>query len=131
MADGGLNDAISILRNYTQLSLAEANKARNIEDDVITHLSGLRNDLNQKIKEIKSLSGDFKNAVERERDNTKRVVDQLRDALNLVEQNPAAASGKNDPFIVRLAVERQVEKQIEEENYLHRVGHTFMHMIDA
>ena len=50
------------------------------------------------------------------------MADQLREALALVETNPAAASGKNDPFIIRLAVERQVEKQIDEENYLHRVG---------
>ena len=121
MSEGGLNDAIGILRNFTQVSIVEANKARNIEDDVITQLNSLRNDLNQKIKEIKSLSGDFKNNIEREKDNTKRVVDQLREALNLADSNPGAASGKNDPFIVRLSVERQVQKQIDEENYLHRV----------
>lgn len=121
MSDGGLHDAIGILRGFTAVSVAESNKARTIQEDVIGQLTSLRNDLNQKIKEIKSLSGDFKNSVEKERDTTKRAVEQLRDALALSETNPAAASGKGDPFIVRLVVERQVEKQIDEENYLHRV----------
>lgn len=122
LSEGGLNDAVGILRGYTAISVSESNKARAIQEDVIAQLTGLRTDLNQKIKEIKSLSGDFKNSVERERDNTKRAVEQLKEALTLSETNPAAASGKGDPFIVRLVVERQVEKQIDEENYLHRVS---------
>lgn len=121
LSQGGLNDAISTLKGFHKISLAEANKSKDIEDDVITQLNGLRSDLNQKIKEIKSLSGDFKNSVDKERDTTRKAVDHLKDALASAENDPAAAAGKNDPYIIRLAVDRQVEKQIEEENYLHRV----------
>lgn len=121
LTEGGLDDATRSLRAYHKLSVAEANKTKDIENDVITQLSGLRSDLSQKIKEIKSLSGDFKNSVDRERDNTRKAVSSLHDALAIAETDPSAANGKNDPFIVRLSVEKQVEKQIEEENYLHRV----------
>ena len=121
-ATGGLDDATHILRNFHKQSLTEANKARDIEIDVITQLSGLRNDLGQKIKEIKSLSGDFKNTVDREKDGTRKSVSALQDSLAMSERDPSSATGKNDPFIIRMSVHRQVEKQIEEENYLHRVS---------
>lgn len=81
----------------------------------------MRSDLQQKIKEIKGLSGDFKNNVEKEQEGTRRAVKSLTDALGMVDHDAAATSGKGDPFIIKLGVDRQVEKQIEEENYLHRV----------
>lgn len=121
LRQGGINDAIGMLRNFNRIALAEANRAKEIEEDVIGQLNLLRNDLNQKIREIKGLSGDFKNSVERERDNSRRMVESLNGALRAAENDPVGASGKGDPFILRLGVDRQVEKQIDEENYLHRV----------
>lgn len=122
LASGGIADANSILRDYHQQALAEANKAKEIENDVVMQLTGLRGDLQQKIKEIKSLSGDFKNNVDKELDTTRKVVNQLTESLGFVDSDAAASLGKGDPFIVKLGVDKQVEKQIEEENYLHRVS---------
>lgn len=119
---GGLGDALSILRDFHKQALAEASKARNVEDEIVMQLTGLRSDLQQKIKEIKNLSGDFKNSVDKEIDATKRMVRAYQDSLGLVDHDPAATSGKGDPFIIKLGVDRQVEKQLEEENYLHRVS---------
>ena len=113
---GGIGDAIHILRDYHKLSIADGNKAKSVEEDVIVQLTGLRSDLGQKIKEIKSLSGDFKNNVDKETENTRRAVRDLQDALESSNRDP-----KSDPYLVRLAVGRQLGKQIEEENYLHRV----------
>ncbi|GME35976.1 hypothetical protein GTA08_BOTSDO06697 [Neofusicoccum parvum] len=120
LTDGGINEANRILRDYHKQSVVEANKARDIEIDVIAQLSGLRADLGSKIKEIKSLSGDFKNSVEKEKENTRKAVAHLEDALAAVDVDPSAVVGKGDPFVVRLAVDRQIERQIDEENYLHR-----------
>jgi hypothetical protein len=120
--NGGLNDANRFLRDFHKQSIVEANKARDIEADVINQLSGLRADLAQKIKEIKSLSGDFKNNVEKEKENTRKCVTALEEALAVVDTDPSAIAGKGDPYVVRLGVERQVERQIDEENYLHRVS---------
>ncbi|KAK7701259.1 phosphatidylinositol 4,5-bisphosphate-binding protein [Botryosphaeria dothidea] len=120
LTDGGVNEANRILRDYHKQSVVEANKARDVESDVIAQLSGLRADLGSKIKEIKSLSGDFKNSVEKEKENTRKAVAHLEDALAAVDVDPSAVVGKGDPFVVRLAVDRQIERQIDEENYLHR-----------
>jgi hypothetical protein len=122
LIEGGLNDANRILRDFHKQAIVEANKARDVEADVINQLSGLRADLAQKIKEIKSLSGDFKNNVEKEKETTRKCVTALEEALALVDSDPTAVAGKGDPYVVRLSVERQVERQIDEENYLHRVG---------
>lgn len=121
IASGGLDDALQILRTYNKQAIAEANKAREIEEDVILALTGLRSDLGQKIKEIKNLAGDFKNSVEKEMDNTRRAVNLLQEALGQAELDPSLTVGKQDPYILKLAVDRQLERQIDEENYLHQV----------
>ncbi|KLU84549.1 PH domain-containing protein [Magnaporthiopsis poae ATCC 64411] len=120
LATGGLDEAHDILRNYNKQAIAEANKARDIEEDVILALTGLRSDLHQKIKEIKNLSGDFKNTVEKETEATRKAVKQLNEILGQADADPASTTGRQDPYLLRLAVDRQVERQIEEENYLHR-----------
>ncbi|RYO82964.1 hypothetical protein DL764_009524 [Monosporascus ibericus] len=117
---GGLDDALQILRNYHKTAILEANKAREIEEDVILALTGLRSDLSQKTKEIKSLSGDFKNAVEKEMDGTRRAVKALQEVLGQNEMDSSLTTGKQDPYLLRLAVDHQVERQLDEENYLHR-----------
>lgn len=126
LASGGLDDALQILRNYNKQAIAEANKAQEIEEDVILALTGLRSDLALKIKEIKSLSGDFKNSVDREMEATRRAVHQLQDVLGQSELDSSLITGKQDPYLLRLAVDRQLEKQLDEENYLHKVyTHSF------
>ncbi|TVY42340.1 Phosphatidylinositol 4,5-bisphosphate-binding protein [Lachnellula subtilissima] len=120
LQSGGIDDAVQVLRTYHKSSIAEANKSREIESDVILALIGLRNDLNQKIKEIKNLSGDFKNSVDKEMDSTRKAVNGLQDSLGQADVDPAQMTGKQDPYLLKLAVDRQVEKQIDEENYLHQ-----------
>ncbi|RDW73869.1 hypothetical protein BP5796_07311 [Coleophoma crateriformis] len=120
LTSGGIDDALQILRDYHKTCIAEANKASDIENDVILALSGLRTDLNQKIKEIKNLSGDFKNSVEKEMENTRRAVNNLSEGLGQSDFDASATTGKQDPYLLKLAVDRQIERQIDEENYLHQ-----------
>ena len=122
LASGGIDDALQVLRGYHRGAITEANKSKDIENDVILALIGLRSDLQQKIKEIKNLSGDFKNSVDKEMENTRRAVNSLHEGLGQSDVDPAATTGKQDPYLLRLVVDRQVEKQIDEENYLHQVG---------
>lgn len=122
LREGGIGEATHILRDHHKQALAEGNKARDIENDVIIQLSGLRSDLSQKCKEIKGLAGDFKNTVDKETEATRKAVRDLQEALGLVDTESSATVGRGDPFIVRLRVERQVGRQIDEENYLHRVS---------
>lgn len=133
---GGLGDALHILRHHHKTAILEASKAKEIEEDVVLALTGLRNDLNQKMKEIKSLSGDFKNSVEKEMDGTKRAVKSLQEILGQNEVDSSMTTGKQDPYLLRLAVDRQVERQLDEENYLHQVcninnnNNKFLHMMN-
>lgn len=122
IASGGLDDALQILRGHNKQAIMEANKAREIEEDVILALTGLRSDLHQKIKEIKNLSGDFKNSVDKEMEATRKAVNHLQDVLGQTELDTALTTGKQDPYLLRLNVDRQLEKQIDEENYLHQVS---------
>ncbi|KAF6834789.1 ph domain protein [Colletotrichum plurivorum] len=117
---GGIDDALQILRAYHKNAILESNKAKEIEEDVILALTGLRSDLHQKIKEIKNLSGDFKNSVDKEMDATRRAVKALQDTLGQSDLDPSLTTGKQDPYLLRLVVDRQVERQIDEENYLHQ-----------
>jgi hypothetical protein len=121
LAAGGLDDALQMLRSYNKQAIAEAHKAREVEEDVVLALTGLRSDLHQKIKEIKNLAGDFKNSVDKEMDGTRRAVNHLQEALGQTELDPSLTTGKQDPYLLRLAVDRQLERQIDEENYLHQV----------
>jgi hypothetical protein len=121
LTSGGIDDALKILRTYHKNAIVEANKSKEIEQDVILALTGLRSDLTQKIKEIKNLSGDFKNSVDKEMDNTQKAVNNLQDALGQSEVDSSQMTGKQDPYLLKLAVDRQVERQIDEENYLHQV----------
>jgi hypothetical protein len=121
LTSGGIDDALHMLRGYNKQAILEANKAREIEEDVILALTGLRSDLHQKIKEIKNLSSDFKNSVEKEMESTRRAVKQLQEVLGQAELDAALNTGKHDPYLLRLGVDRQLEKQIDEENYLHQV----------
>ncbi|KAH7015130.1 hypothetical protein EDB80DRAFT_566453 [Ilyonectria destructans] len=120
LTTAGIDDALQFLRTYNKNAIIEANKAKEIEEDVILALTGLRSDLQQKIKEIKNLSGDFKNSVEKEMENTRKTVRNLSDVLGKNELDESLTTGKQDPYILRLAVDRQVERQIDEENYLHQ-----------
>lgn len=121
LESGGLADANEIIRDFHRQGYLEANKAAEVESEVINQLVGLRADLQKKTKEIKGLHGDFKNSVDKEVENTRKTIRHLHEALGLVDTDPGATSGKSDPFILRLGVDKQVEKQLEEENYLHRV----------
>ncbi|KAF8866060.1 hypothetical protein BDZ45DRAFT_330757 [Acephala macrosclerotiorum] len=120
LESGGINDAVDVLRTFHKTSIAEAQKSRDIETDVIAALGGLRQDLQQKIKEIKNLSGDFKNSVDKEMESTRRAVNDLQDGLGQSDIDPSQNTGRKDPYLLKLAVDRQVERQIDEENYLHQ-----------
>lgn len=122
LTEGGLADANRILTDYHRHAMSEANKAKDIERDVIQALTGLRADLGAKIKEIKNLHGDFKNSVDKERESTKKAIYAYQESLQHYEHSDGRDKG-SDPFLVRLSVDRLIEKQIDEENYLHRVSH--------
>ncbi|POS88339.1 hypothetical protein EPUL_000007 [Erysiphe pulchra] len=116
----GIYDATSTLGTYYKTLVSEAIKSKDIENEVISALVGLRNDLQQKIKEIKNLSGDFRNSLEKEMESTRKVYNELQESLGLTDIEPINMIGKRDPYLLKLATDHMVVKQIAEENYLHQ-----------
>lgn len=54
-------------------------------------------------------------------DGTRKAVNALQEVLGQSELDSSMTTGKQDPYLLRLAVDRQVERQLDEENYLHKV----------
>ncbi|EWZ28042.1 hypothetical protein FOZG_18244 [Fusarium oxysporum Fo47] len=120
LQSAGIDDALQSLRAYNKNAILDAKSAQEIEENMILTLTGLRNDLLQKIKEIKNLSGDFKTSIEKEMDYTRKAVKALGDVLDQKGLDESFTTCQQDPYLLRLAVDRQVERQIDEENCLHQ-----------
>lgn len=120
MKSGGILETNALLGDFHKEAYLAAQNARSIESEIITQLTGLRGDLNLKVKEIRALSGDFKNNVEKEKEATRKALAHLQEAIQTLEVDPSNASGKNEPYIVRLHSENQIRNQLAEENYLHK-----------
>jgi hypothetical protein len=117
---GGILEVNNVLRDFHKEATINSEHAAKIEREIINNLNGLRSDLNLKLKEIKALSPDFKNNVEKEKEGTKKEIQKLQEAIRAFEENQGM--GGKDPYVLKLAVERQLRRQLQEENYLHRVS---------
>ena len=122
MKSGGILETNTILRDFHKEAYLAAETSKSIQNEIINHLVGLRGDLSLKIKEIRALAGDFNNNVDKEKEVTKKAIQHLTEAIQTSEVDPQNASGKSEPYIVRLAVEKQIRRQLTEENHLHRVS---------
>lgn len=119
---GGILETNTVLHDFQKESYTGIENAIRTIAEIINSLTALRRDLNDKIKEIKGLSADFKNNVEKEKEATRKEIVKLSDALTAIDSNPQSASGKSDPYLVKLGLEKQLKRQIDEENYLHKVS---------
>lgn len=118
MQSGGILDTKSVLERHHNDSQVAEDAARRVQLEVIQHLNAVRNDLGSKVKEIKALASDFKNSVDKEKENTRKAVIHYLEAISALNNNSAS---RVDPYIAKLAVDEQVKRQLAEENYLHRV----------
>jgi len=99
---------------------ASSETSRKIIANIVPPLEKLRSDLHLKIKEIKGLSGDFKNSVPKEQDHTRRALGALSDSLAAAAARPNEIAPKNDPHLLKMHFERQMRHHLEEENFLHQ-----------
>lgn len=122
LKSGGILDTNTVLRDYQKDLYSSSENAAKIQSEIINSLNSLRVDLSFKIKEIKALSPDFKNNVEKEKETTRKEIIKLTEALTALDSNPQSSTGKTDPYIVKLGLQKQLRRQIDEENYLHKVS---------
>lgn len=116
LGNGSVQDIPTILNQYHGTLASVASKAsKELTNEVIPRLEELRRDLLVKIKEIKTLQSDFKNSCSKELQQTKQDMKQYIDSLKESRYN----APKQDPFLTKLILNKQIKKQIMEENYLH------------
>ena len=94
LQNGGILETNAVLRDFHKEATANSEHAAKIELEVINNLVALRSDLNLKIKEIKALSPDFKNSVDKEKEATRKEVQKLQEALQAFDSDP---TGGKDP----------------------------------
>lgn len=117
LGNGSIQDLPTILNQYHgTLASAASRTSKELTNEVIPRLEDLRRDLLVKIKEIKSLQSDFKNSCAKELQQTRQDMKQFIDSLKDTRYN---VTPKQDPFLSKIVLDKQIKKQLIEENFLH------------
>ncbi|KAI5963112.1 uncharacterized protein KGF55_002904 [Candida pseudojiufengensis] len=128
VGNGSVQDISNVLFKYHQQNVTNASKTlKDINVIIIPKLEELRKDLLVKIKEIKNLQNDFKNNLGKELNETKSLISQYNQAIEMANKldsnhtlhHSEGEHGKYDPYLVKLKLDRQLKKQLIEENYLY------------
>lgn len=117
---GSIHDIPNILINYHSSSANLASQAsKELNTMVIPRLEDLRRELLVKIKEIKSLDSDFKTRIAKELSQTKIEMSQYQRSVEEAKYSSQNVMAKNDPYLTKIVLDKQIRRQITEENYLH------------
>lgn len=147
IGNGSIQDLPSILTKFHQQNVTNGSKTlKDINNIIIPKLEDLRKDLLVKIKEIKNLQNDFKTNLGKEVQETKTLLQQYQHAIDLSNKLehgtspnqshlhlPGTSAGsitsggidgsseqsKYDPYLVKVRLDRQLKRQLNEENYLY------------
>lgn len=96
---------------HERMAYNASQMSKELTQVVIPRLDSLREDLLVKIKEIRSLQSDFKNSCNKELQTTKQLMKNF--------QNSIKDCSKIDPCLAKIKLDRQINRQIGEENILH------------
>ncbi|CEP22690.1 unnamed protein product [Cyberlindnera jadinii] len=117
---GSVQDVQILLKKY-HLNLAQQQMkiVEQLETKLIPRLEELQKDLMTKIREIKSLNGDFKNNMDTEIAISGQLLDEfMLSVKKLKNGDESSLHSKTDPFLLRLKLELQLKQQLHQENYL-------------
>lgn len=118
--NGSIHDLPNILINFHSSAANLASKSsKELNSNVIPRLDDLRRELLVKIKEIKGLSSDFKNNVVKEVGQTKLDLQHFIKSVEEAKYSAYNVQPKNDPYLTKITLEKQLKRQLVEENYLH------------
>lgn len=116
LGNGSVQDLPTIFTQYHgQMVLTASKTSKELSSEVIPRLEDMRRDLLVKIKEIQSLESDFKNSCNKELQETKLRLKAFQEAL----ETSKYGSAKQDPYLAKILLEKQIRKQLTEENFLH------------
>lgn len=127
IGNGSIQDLPTILTKFHQQNVNNSSKTlKELNNIIIPKLEELRKDLLIKIKEIKNLQNDFKNNLNKELVETKNLLSQYYQSVELSNKlehgnhhfNDSNDVVKFDPYLIKIKLDRQIKKQLQEENYL-------------
>lgn len=131
LGNGSVQDIPGVLTKYHLQNVVNSSKTlKELNQVIIPKLDELRRDLLVKIKEIKNLHNDFKTNLGKELAETKHLYAQYIQNIELSNKlehgsHPAAPiqhegeHGKLDPYLAKMKLDRQLKRQLVEENYLY------------
>ncbi|KAG0286194.1 hypothetical protein BGZ98_005173 [Dissophora globulifera] len=125
LGKGGLQDVYVGLRDAAKTrSEQHASTARFVEETIVKNLRRLKQDIKAKIKALKSDATLHSNKVVKEREATQEKISALAKAIAVFDLSglyqPDMEKMGSDPYVINLALKRQLIKQVNEENLFAR-----------
>ncbi|XDT38877.1 Hypothetical protein J6898_00384 [Nakaseomyces glabratus] len=120
---GSIQDIQVLLKKYHgSIAGQQLKVSREIMENVIPKLEGLVKELNNKIREIKSLDGDFRTNLIGQMNQTSRLIQKYNSVVKKLANEKSDATTtiqpKCDPYLVKIQLETQLKKRLAEEKYL-------------
>ena len=114
-------DVFYTIRDKTRvIADSHSSLARTIESSIVQHLQKLRTEIKAHIKNVQNDTGKLAASVAREREMSTKSISDLARAIGAVNHTPMQVGAKEDPFAVNMAVMRQLQRQVHEENSLQK-----------
>jgi len=121
LGEGGMQDVFYTIRDKTRLIAdSHSSLARTIESSIVQHLQKLRAEIKAHLKNVQNDTGKLAASVAREREMSTKSISDLARAISAVNHTPMQVGAKEDPFAVNMAVMKQLQKQVAEENALQK-----------
>ncbi|KAF9168302.1 hypothetical protein DFQ26_009521 [Actinomortierella ambigua] len=125
LGKGGLQDVVLGLRDSTRLnSEYHTSASRFVEETIVKNIRRLKQDVKGKVKALKSDTNLYSSRVFKEREATQERIAQLAKAIGLFEMGGQHHGDmekmQSDPYVINLAVKKQLAKQVNEENLFAR-----------
>ncbi|KAF9208507.1 hypothetical protein BGZ49_008591 [Haplosporangium sp. Z 27] len=134
LGKGGLQDVCTGVRNSTKIrSDQHANTAIFVEETIVKNIRRLKRDIKAKIKAFKSDASLYETRVFKEREVTQELMGNLARAIGLFENSgghqPDMEKSQSDPYLINLALKRQLVRQVNEENIFARAFQQYQEQI--
>ncbi|KAG1735340.1 uncharacterized protein EDB91DRAFT_1144983 [Suillus paluster] len=121
LGEGGLQDVYYGIRDKTRLIADQhANLGRTVDSSIVQHLQKLHAEIKAHIKNVQNDTGKLATSVAKERELSGRMISELATSVSIFKNTPMTVTNKSDPYVANIAVMRQLQKQVHEENALQK-----------
>ncbi|KAK4056758.1 hypothetical protein OIO90_002310 [Microbotryomycetes sp. JL221] len=119
LGNGGWQEVLYAVRDKTKL-LGEhhSNYANTIETTVVKELEGVRQELKAHISAIEKEAGSIADDLDKERAKSTEILTQLQNGIDTFDNSSTHMLPQHDPYLVHIAAQKQLEKQVHKENDL-------------